>query len=214
MFDPFVFTIDRSKDNAIYYVVPIIGLFYRWRLAAAASLLPANPLDRLIDVGYGSGRFLGLVRDRARRAFGVDHHAYHAAVRERALRRGHEVALVRGDLHALPFRSESFDAASCLSVLEHVADIRMAVRELSRILRPGGILVAGFPPRSRLTAACFHLIGFDYKRFHPNDEHVILSALREEFVVETVLVRPRRTPLFVLVRCRRAPGPRVGTSHA
>lgn len=49
------------------------------------------------------------------------------------------------DITSLPFRSDSFNALICNHVLEHVTDDRGAIRELSRVLRPGGWAVIMVP---------------------------------------------------------------------
>jgi SAM-dependent methyltransferase len=53
---------------------------------------------------------------------------------------------VPADITDLPFEDESFDLALCLHVLEHVPDDRAAIRELARVLRPGGTAVVQVPP--------------------------------------------------------------------
>ena len=53
------------------------------------------------------------------------------------------------DLHAdienMPFEDESFDAVICLEVLEHVANPFRAVKEIARVIKPGGILMLTTP---------------------------------------------------------------------
>ena len=63
------------------------------------------------------------------------------------------LARVRADLTRLPFRDRVFDVALCLHVLEHVLDDRAAMRELLRVLAPGGfgILQSPFDPARERT---------------------------------------------------------------
>ncbi len=43
-----------------------------------------------------------------------------------------------GDIHALPLANDSVDAVICIAVLEHVEEPQQAVREMYRVLKPGG----------------------------------------------------------------------------
>lgn len=52
---------------------------------------------------------------------------------------------VAGDLTSLPLRPKAFDVAICVHVLEHVDDDRSAMRELYRVLRPGGWALVNVP---------------------------------------------------------------------
>ena len=54
---------------------------------------------------------------------------------------------VRGDLTALPLAAGSLDGAVCMEVLEHVEDDRVALREIARVVRPGGFLALSVPNR-------------------------------------------------------------------
>jgi SAM-dependent methyltransferase len=59
------------------------------------------------------------------------------------------LATVQGDVTDLPFGDQSFDLILCLHVLEHVEDDRAAMRELVRVLAPGGKAVIQVPPSNR-----------------------------------------------------------------
>ncbi len=54
---------------------------------------------------------------------------------------------MRFDLISLPLQSETFDAAICIHVLEHVEDDRQALREIFRVLKPGGWTLISAPIR-------------------------------------------------------------------
>jgi SAM-dependent methyltransferase len=79
----------------------------------------------------------------SRRLASLPNLRFEAVDRERA---GPHVTLV-GDLVSLPLAEGSFDAALCIHVLEHVEDDRGALRELHRILRPGGWAIVSVPIR-------------------------------------------------------------------
>lgn len=60
------------------------------------------------------------------------------------------------DITDIPVESASFDAVMCVEVLEHVPDPRAAVKELVRVLRPGGTLVLTAPFNSLTHFAPYH----------------------------------------------------------
>jgi len=55
------------------------------------------------------------------------------------------LAKVKMDIHQIPFESDTFDVALCNHVLEHVADDLQAMRELYRVLKPGGWAIMQVP---------------------------------------------------------------------
>lgn len=59
--------------------------------------------------------------------------------------------MVQADLTRIPFDSESFDCLFCSHVLEHVPDDRRAMKELHRVLRPGGWALLQVPIRDGAT---------------------------------------------------------------
>ena len=67
---------------------------------------------------------------------------------------------VVGDALALPFADASFDGALPLALLEHVSDSRLAVSEMSRVLKPGGLLYCEVP-----FLQVYHPSPDDYLRF-------------------------------------------------
>ena len=109
-----------------------------WLAAARAALIP--PADRpgavLVDAGCGGGLLAPHVAGKGYRHVGVD-------LRRAGLRQAaeHGVRPVNGDVTALPIATGAADVVAAGEILEHVTDLPAAVAELSRVLRPGGLLV-------------------------------------------------------------------------
>jgi len=101
---------------------------------------------RVLDVGCGNGRLLTQFMSLGWEAEGVDPSPWAAEFAGTYGYRLHAVTLERAGLP-----SESFDAVTCTSTLEHVASPADHVREIMRILRPGGVAyVAGMPNHGSL----------------------------------------------------------------
>ncbi len=120
---------------------------HRWRTAenSAAYLLDRlRPGQRLLDVGCGPGT---ITLDLATRVapgatVGVDA-APDVIAQADQLRRGSgasTVTFVTADVYALDFEDASFDVVHAHQVLQHLTDPVAALREMRRVLRPGGTL--------------------------------------------------------------------------
>jgi demethylmenaquinone methyltransferase/2-methoxy-6-polyprenyl-1,4-benzoquinol methylase len=80
---------------------------------------------------------------------------------ERARAKAPALEWLQGDLLALPFDEESFDAATVGFGVRNVADLDAGLRELRRVLRPGGRLAILEITRPRGPAAPFYKLWFD-----------------------------------------------------
>jgi SAM-dependent methyltransferase len=108
-----------------------------------------------LDVGCGSGLALSLAHDRGARTTGIDISPPLLAV---ARRRVPGADLREGGLDALPFTDESFDAALTINALQFAADPAGALREIHRVLRPGGRLaIGGFAAPETCESTALHL---------------------------------------------------------
>ncbi|MFC7614579.1 class I SAM-dependent methyltransferase [Actinokineospora soli] len=109
-----------------------------WLAAARADLVPPAPRPGavLVDIGCGAGLLAPHLRGKGYRHVGVDLSA--SALRQA---REHGVAAVRGDALRLPLRDGCADVVAAGEILEHVTDLAAAVREIGRVLAPGGLLV-------------------------------------------------------------------------
>lgn len=94
--------------------------------------------QRFLDVGCGMGELAERVQHEA----GVEVVAVDISPRMVELTRARGVDASVADVQALPFEDDSFDCVAANWVLYHVPDLDLGVRELARVIRPGGRLVA------------------------------------------------------------------------
>ncbi len=125
---------------------------------AVALLARAAPLAsrRVLDLGCGPGRHLGVLAESGARAVGLDQSAPLLAEAHRRLASAGAVRLVRGDMRALPFPAASFDGATSLFTTlgyDAEADDRRILAEVARVLVAGGFFLLDFLNRERVLAA-------------------------------------------------------------
>jgi SAM-dependent methyltransferase len=114
---------------------------------------------RLLDAGCGAGLLALLASFRGAQVAALDASPSLLAIARERL----PAADVReGDLEALPFADAGFDAVTAVNSLFYAADMPSAMRELSRVTRPGGRVVItawGPPERCELLTALLSVIG-------------------------------------------------------
>jgi demethylmenaquinone methyltransferase/2-methoxy-6-polyprenyl-1,4-benzoquinol methylase len=135
----------------------------RWRRALVSAVAPLSG-DRILDVATGTGMVAAELLARADcSVVGIDQSPEMlAAARARFAGRptagGSEsaVELIEGQAEALPFADGSFDALTFTYLLRYVEDPPATLRELARVVRPGGRIASlefGVPPWAPARAA-------------------------------------------------------------
>jgi len=109
---------------------------------AFAGLSTLKSEARLLDAGSGLTFFPYYCEAKGLRVTCLDAEPrYGPAYEETNRTLGGSVVFVEGPLEAIPLPEASFDAVTCISVLEHTASWRACLPELARILHVGGVLV-------------------------------------------------------------------------
>lgn len=118
-----------------------------------------TPGTRLLDAGCGAGLLALLASLRGSQVFALDASPDLLAV---ARERLPDADVREGDLEALPYPDASFDAVVAVNSIFYAADMAAAMRELARVVRPGGRVVVtawGPPERCELLTALMQHIG-------------------------------------------------------
>jgi demethylmenaquinone methyltransferase/2-methoxy-6-polyprenyl-1,4-benzoquinol methylase len=132
------------------------GLDGRWRRLAARAVVA--PGDRVLDACCGTGDLALAAAAEGGQVTGLD---FSLAMLERAGRKSAEIEWLQGDLLALPFEDGSFDAVTVGFGVRHAEDLDAALRELRRVLRPGGRLAVLDIVRPKGLLATFYRVWFD-----------------------------------------------------
>jgi demethylmenaquinone methyltransferase / 2-methoxy-6-polyprenyl-1,4-benzoquinol methylase len=135
LFAPIAQTYDR------YAALLSFGQDPRWR-SFLVSRIEAGPNDVVLDVATGTGAVaLALAQRYGCAVTAVDQSPEMLAVAKRRLaaaRTRHPIRLVEARAEALPFDDASFDALTFTYLLRYVEDPAARLRELARVVRPGG----------------------------------------------------------------------------
>jgi SAM-dependent methyltransferase len=122
-------------------LLPVVAGPLYWVTAAELDL---QPEDDVLDVGCGSGVFLRHQARRVRYVAGLDASQIQVGLARRRLAEriaAGTAEIVLGDAAALPWRDGRFSAVASQNCLKFVPDPDRALREMHRVLRPGGRIV-------------------------------------------------------------------------
>ena len=156
--------------------------------------LARESYGRVLDVGCGDGTVAAALAQRDAQVTGLDP-APTALDRARAAHPELEFVGPAPD-GRLPFPDASFDAVTCVNVLQHVADTQALLSEVRRVLVPGGLLVVAVPFHGRLRNVLVALGSFErhYDPLAPEVRFYTARSLRaslQEFGFEGVTLSAR-----------------------
>lgn len=129
-YDAFAGWYDRERHLPYHRMLDDLELELVERYGAGGDLL---------EVGCGTGLILTRARAFARSAIGVD-----LSAGMLAHARARDLPVIQGSATALPVATASRDLAYCFKVLAHIDQVELALRELARVVRPGGWVLAEF----------------------------------------------------------------------
>lgn len=113
--------------------------------------------DAILDLGSGPGYFANASIGQKSSTFCLD-----ISLRNLLSIKAREdstLSLINAEAEKLPFNNESFGKVLCSEVLEHIKADKAALKEISRILKPGGILVMSVPCSELKVPTLIELLG-------------------------------------------------------
>ena len=132
----------------------------RWRVAERFRVAPESFAGKtVLDAGAGAGDQSRWLLDRGARVVSIDLSSAIDVVAAK-LRLSPNWVGVQGDITALPFADETLDVVYCEGVIQHTRDSALTVRELLRVLRRRGLILAThyFRPTRALSRAQLGLV--------------------------------------------------------
>jgi SAM-dependent methyltransferase len=109
---------------------------------------PVAEGGRVLDFGCGNGDLVHLFRGLGYDAFGCDMQ-FKEGPHASGLTQSEHLRLIREEPYSLPFSDRHFDVVFSTQVLEHVQEYSPTLKEIHRVLRPGGVAFHQFPARYR-----------------------------------------------------------------
>jgi ubiquinone/menaquinone biosynthesis C-methylase UbiE len=142
------------------------------RLDHLMGLSRAQNRDRVLDFGGGNGVLAPTLSKRYREVISVDlqPEMLQRVVQQSQLK---NVTIRAEELSAAALQAESFDTVVAADVLEHIPDFMPIVRELRRVLKPGGELLVSAPSENLLYAVARLVFGYQKPPDHYHDAKTI-----------------------------------------
>ncbi|WP_017305366.1 class I SAM-dependent methyltransferase [Spirulina subsalsa] len=174
-----------TVDHADWNFRPILGWIQRLRFRLVLSLLPKEPIGKLLEVGYGSGIFLPELNQHCYQLYGTDIHHHHQSITQLLEQLNIQAHLYASSVESLPFTDQIFDTIVAVSTLEFVQDIEAACLELKRVLKPGQSLIIITPGQSPLVDWGLKLLtGESAKTDYEDRRQTLIPTLLKHFTLQ------------------------------
>ncbi len=111
----------------------------------------------VLDLGCAAGAEFAPLLDRGFRIVGIDYSGEMLRFAHQRYGARDGIHLCRADAESLPFASASFEHVVCLGVFEYLSTYERSLKEIHRVLRPGGLVIISVPTRISLDRISYNL---------------------------------------------------------
>lgn len=189
--------VTRYDDPLRYYYKPVVGKLYVKRIQDGLDLL-TPPYERVLDFGYGSGLLFNSLAEIGTELHGIDIASDAGILSEILNKQNIRATLKQEDILKAGYPENYFDLITAFSVFEHIRDFEPILKEMQRIMKPGGHLLIGMPSVSRFMPWLFKAIGFNnIDDLHITNHRAVLKAAEKYFKLKNY----KRLPSFLPDRC-------------
>ncbi len=187
-------------DHANWNYKPVLGTISASRFRLIKKLLTEKHVNRLLEIGYGSGVFLPELKRHATDLFGIDIHNKAKEVSDKLAAANVSAELVSSGAETMPWNSNFFDIIVAVSALEFVSDLDAVCQEVIRTLSGDGRFIIVTPSKSAvLDFGLKILTGVSAKKDFANRRELILPTLKKYFNVKQKLTYPEKaSSLFTI----------------
>lgn len=181
--------------SVIFYYLPVFGAMYRRRVELCLEQCAGG--ENILEIGFGSGLTFLNLNERYRKIHGLDLTCDVNAVRDVFAPYGIFPDLRNGNVLAMPYEDNQFDAVLLISILEHLKpdELEQAFNEIRRVLKPGGQIVYGAPVERPFMVFMFRLLGYDIRLHHFSTERDVERAA-EKTLQKVSVQAMKATPSF------------------
>jgi ubiquinone/menaquinone biosynthesis C-methylase UbiE len=149
----------------------------------AFQLMNIQPTDRVLEIGFGHGHFLAQTVELASNGWvaGVDFSedmVLAASNRYATLIEARKLAVVQGDIKAIPYPENTFTNVFALNTIYFVDEPLVALQEIYRVLRTGGMACIGIRTASTMKKHAFTQYGFTCYELPQVEELFLLAGFK------------------------------------
>jgi len=197
-------------DEGDWVYRPVVGEIARMRFRMILKLLGDGKMDRLLEIGYGSGIFLPELGKRCRELHGIDVHPMPDEVTQELAKVKTTATLKSSGAESIPYPNGYFDAVVAVSSLEFVSDLEAVCEEIRRVLKPNGRFIFVTPGTSKVLDFGLKLLtGNDAEKDFAGRRQIVIPTTRKYFQFRRTLTAPpligSLLRLYLAVECESMP---------
>lgn len=145
---------------------------------------------KILDLGAGRGRFMIAVLKRGGKISGLEpYDKYIKIAKEESLKENLYLDIKEGVGESLPFGNTEFGFVNMTEVIEHVQDPEIVIKEVGRVLKPGGKVYVSVPNRFGMKDQHFHLYFVNWLPRSMSDRFISIFGKHKDYSLNNGLQR-------------------------